>query len=126
MADQCLPALCIFLQSNDGIRNPDVTGLLTCFFYFQAEDGIRDADVTGVLTCALPISAPASASLLFSARPDLEKQTLAPMKAVDIKARDGLVLPCYLTLPVGVPVRGLPMVLLVHGEIGRASCRARV
>ena len=55
------------------------------------------------------------ATFLFSARPDLEKETLAPMKAVDIKARDGLVLPCYLTLPAGVPGRGLPMVLLVHG-----------
>src|SRR5207249_7603541 len=25
------------------------------FFFFQAEDGIRDRNVTGVLTCALPI-----------------------------------------------------------------------
>src|SRR5207249_6628654 len=25
-------------------------------FFFQAEDGIRDRNVTGVLTCALPIS----------------------------------------------------------------------
>src|SRR5437667_3697488 len=26
------------------------------FFFFQSEDGIRDRDVTGVQTCALPIS----------------------------------------------------------------------
>src|SRR5699024_12168570 len=26
-----------------------------CAFFFQAEDGIRDRNVTGVLTCALPI-----------------------------------------------------------------------
>src|SRR5207249_6867600 len=30
--------------------------ILFIFFFFQAEDGIRDRNVTGVLTCALPIS----------------------------------------------------------------------
>jgi dipeptidyl aminopeptidase/acylaminoacyl peptidase len=52
---------------------------------------------------------------LFEAQPALDKYTLAPMKAVTIKARDGLDLVCYLTLPVGLPAKGLPMVLLVHG-----------
>ena len=37
------------------------------------------------------------------------------MAAVRFPARDGLELPGYLTLPVGVPPRNLPMVLLVHG-----------
>ena len=55
------------------------------------------------------------ATFLFSARPALEKFTLAPMKPVEIKSRDGLMLPSYLTVPVGVPAKGLPMVLYVHG-----------
>jgi dipeptidyl aminopeptidase/acylaminoacyl peptidase len=37
------------------------------------------------------------------------------MKFVEIQARDGLILPAYLTLPVGVESRNLPMVLNVHG-----------
>jgi dipeptidyl aminopeptidase/acylaminoacyl peptidase len=37
------------------------------------------------------------------------------MKRVAIKSRDGLTLHSYLTLPIGVEPRGLPMVLMVHG-----------
>src|SRR5919108_3991400 len=40
---------------------------------------------------------------------------LAEMKPVVIKSRDGLDLNSYLTLPVGVASKHLPMVLLVHG-----------
>ncbi|MGE3308431.1 MAG: prolyl oligopeptidase family serine peptidase [Limisphaerales bacterium] len=53
--------------------------------------------------------------LLFSVKPKLDEYTLAPMKPVTITARDGLTLRGYLTLPVGVPARNLPMVLNVHG-----------
>ncbi|MEU6844404.1 S9 family peptidase [Streptomyces sp. NPDC046716] len=53
--------------------------------------------------------------LLFRPYPHLAPDTLAPMRSVTLTSRDGLTLPSYLTLPVGVePVR-LPMVLLVHG-----------
>ena len=52
---------------------------------------------------------------LFAGRPELSKYTLAPMKPVVIKSRDGLDLVCYLTLPVGVEPKNLPMVLQVHG-----------
>ncbi len=52
---------------------------------------------------------------LFSVRPELEKYTFAPMEFVEIKTSDGLTLPCYLTLPVGVDPKNLPMVLDVHG-----------
>ncbi|MCA9242951.1 MAG: S9 family peptidase [Phycisphaerales bacterium] len=59
---------------------------------------------------------------LFSARPDLQAYTLAPMRPASIKARDGLRLVSYLTLPVGSdtdddgkPESSLPTVLLVHG-----------
>ncbi len=52
---------------------------------------------------------------LFAAQPALERYTLAPMKPVTVKSRDGLELVCYLTLPVGVEAKGLPLVLDVHG-----------
>ncbi len=47
--------------------------------------------------------------------PWLDADRLAEMKPVEIPARDGLVLPGYLTLPPGVPAKDLPAVLLVHG-----------
>jgi dipeptidyl aminopeptidase/acylaminoacyl peptidase len=59
---------------------------------------------------------------LFVARPELEGAPLQPMKPVEIKARDGLTLVSYLTLPPGADANGdgkadkpVPMVLLVHG-----------
>ncbi len=55
------------------------------------------------------------AELLFSTRPKIEGLPLAAMKPVAITARDGLVLPSYLTLPPGKTPKNLPMVLLVHG-----------
>ena len=54
-------------------------------------------------------------TLLFTAQPKLEGLALAEMKPVVVKARDGLNLNSYLTLPVGVPPKNLPMVLFVHG-----------
>jgi dipeptidyl aminopeptidase/acylaminoacyl peptidase len=61
-------------------------------------------------------------STLFVTRPDLEGKPLAPMYGVEIKARDGLTLVAFLTLPVGASSKGdgrpdkpLPMVLNVHG-----------
>lgn len=50
---------------------------------------------------------------LFSSRPELESQPLVPMSALEITARDGLVLPAYLSHPRGS--KPFPMVLLVHG-----------
>jgi dipeptidyl aminopeptidase/acylaminoacyl peptidase len=59
---------------------------------------------------------------MFSTRPNLEGAPLTRMHAVEISARDGLVLPSYLTLPRdadpdgdGKPAQPLPMVLYVHG-----------
>jgi dipeptidyl aminopeptidase/acylaminoacyl peptidase len=56
---------------------------------------------------------------LFSARPELERYTLAPMHGHIVRARDGLHLVSYLTLPAretgSRPARPLPMVLSVHG-----------
>ena len=52
---------------------------------------------------------------LFTSQPKLENLALAEMKPVAIKSRDGMTLNSYLTLPVGLPPKNLPMVLFVHG-----------
>ena len=55
---------------------------------------------------------------LFATRPELAPYRLAPMRGEVIRARDGLELVSYLTLPAGEkpqPKEPLPMVLLVHG-----------
>lgn len=62
-------------------------------------------------------------SFLFSARPGLERYELATSWPVSIRARDGLNLVSYLTLPVGHGLNGeerleadpLALVLVVHG-----------
>lgn len=58
----------------------------------------------------------------YVSRPELEGAALQPMHPVEIASRDGLTLPCYLTLPPGSDSEGkgkpdapVPMVLLVHG-----------
>jgi dipeptidyl aminopeptidase/acylaminoacyl peptidase len=56
-----------------------------------------------------------TATFLFTNRPKLEQYTLAPMKPISFKARDGLTVHGYLTLPVGAKPKNLPMVLNVHG-----------
>jgi dipeptidyl aminopeptidase/acylaminoacyl peptidase len=63
-----------------------------------------------------------NATKLFTSSSKLEGLELAPMQAFEIKSRDGLTLPSYLTLPTwtdsdrdGRPEKPLPTVLLVHG-----------
>lgn len=53
--------------------------------------------------------------LLFRPFPQLNPEHMAPMKAVHVNARDGLPLTAFLTLPVGVEPKNLPLVLKVHG-----------
>lgn len=50
-----------------------------------------------------------------SANPALANVQLAPMKPVKIKGLDGVMLPGYLTLPVGSNGEKLPMVVYPHG-----------
>ncbi len=59
---------------------------------------------------------------LYVSRPELEGAPLQPLHPLEIRARDGLTLPSYLTLPPGSdtdgdgrPDKPLPMVLFVHG-----------
>jgi dipeptidyl aminopeptidase/acylaminoacyl peptidase len=47
--------------------------------------------------------------------PHLNPEQLAPILPVTIPSRDGLDLPSYLTLPIGVEPKNLPLVLVVHG-----------
>lgn len=54
-------------------------------------------------------------TFLFVHQPKLEGLQLAPMSPVEIRARDGMILHAYWTLPAGVPAKDLPMVLMVHG-----------
>ncbi|SRX81005.1 hypothetical protein [Nocardia brasiliensis ATCC 700358] [Mycolicibacterium parafortuitum] len=53
--------------------------------------------------------------LLYRPLPHIDPEHLAPMHPVTITARDGLALQSYLTLPLGVEPKGLPLVLVVHG-----------
>jgi dipeptidyl aminopeptidase/acylaminoacyl peptidase len=55
------------------------------------------------------------ATLLFRAQPRLDAATLAPKKPVTFRARDGMKIHGYLTLPVGVEPKNLALVENVHG-----------
>lgn len=55
------------------------------------------------------------AQLLYEDQPDLARYQLSKMKPVTFTARDGFKLVAYLTLPVGVPPKNLPLVLFPHG-----------
>ncbi|HET6274742.1 MAG TPA: S9 family peptidase [Candidatus Cybelea sp.] len=54
-------------------------------------------------------------TFLFVSRPALLKYQLASMQPISYKAADGLTIHGYLTLPVGIEPKNLPMVLFVHG-----------
>ncbi|MDZ7721516.1 MAG: prolyl oligopeptidase family serine peptidase [candidate division KSB1 bacterium] len=53
--------------------------------------------------------------LLYHSRPELKSDHLAHMKALRYKARDGMEIPAYLTLPRGVEPEKLATVMLIHG-----------
>ncbi|MFC5140475.1 S9 family peptidase [Actinomycetospora rhizophila] len=53
--------------------------------------------------------------LLFRMFSHLDPDELAPVTPVRFGARDGLPLHGFLTLPLGRPLEGLPLVLVVHG-----------
>lgn len=52
--------------------------------------------------------------LLSASMPDVKRESLLPMKATRIEARDGVVLNAFLTLPEG-KTGDLPLILNVHG-----------
>jgi dipeptidyl aminopeptidase/acylaminoacyl peptidase len=53
--------------------------------------------------------------LLFDENPNLAKFKLAQKQPVVIKARDGLEMVSYLTIPAAAEAKKLPLVLLIHG-----------
>jgi len=55
------------------------------------------------------------AEFLFHNRPELAECPLVKRRPVTFPARDGLTLHAYLTLPMGVEPKGLPLVVNVHG-----------
>ncbi len=98
-ANQNLQEHCIMLWSvacASAVRLPSLNTVPTLFFH-------RDTK---------------KAEFLFVTQPALTKYKLSSMRCEVIKARDGLELPAYLSLPVSADVKlsgGLPMVLNVHG-----------
>lgn len=54
-------------------------------------------------------------ALIGKALPNIDPDRMAETEQVRYKARDGLEIPAYLTLPQGVPAKNLPLVVLVHG-----------
>src|SRR5437762_9512809 len=55
--------------------------------------------------------------LTFQYRPfdKLPREALAPKKPISYPSSDGLIIPAYLTLPVGVAPKNLPLVVYPHG-----------
>ncbi len=53
--------------------------------------------------------------LLYRVRPELQSAALAPMRPIRYKARDGVEIPAYLTVPKGVEPRNLPTIVYPHG-----------
>ncbi|MEB0030612.1 prolyl oligopeptidase family serine peptidase [Undibacterium sp. RTI2.1] len=53
--------------------------------------------------------------LIGGKHPDIESKKMAAQDMVRYKAKDGLEIPAYLTLPQGKANKNLPMVVLVHG-----------
>jgi dipeptidyl aminopeptidase/acylaminoacyl peptidase len=53
--------------------------------------------------------------LLYRSRPSLPSEHLASMEPVRYRARDGLEIPAYLTLPKGLAEQGLPVIIVPHG-----------
>ena len=54
-------------------------------------------------------------SLEYISREDLPREHMVAMQPVRYKSSDGLEIPAYLSLPKGVPAKGLPLVVVPHG-----------
>jgi len=54
-------------------------------------------------------------TLQYRVREKLNRDYLAPMKAVRYKSSDGLEIPAYLTLPKGAAAKNLPLIVFPHG-----------
>lgn len=52
---------------------------------------------------------------LADVRPALKGKALSPVKAIQYKARDGAIIPAYVTIPAGSSGKNIPAVVLPHG-----------
>ena len=55
------------------------------------------------------------AESLFVTVPEWLSQPFVHVQPITVRARDGLEVPCYLTVPAGVPARKLPLIVSPHG-----------
>jgi dipeptidyl aminopeptidase/acylaminoacyl peptidase len=98
-----------------------LAGLQAGVFLVSSEDTSGNKWAVWYFTDKGPISfylydrAAHKAELLFQDHPQLARYTLAEMRPITIPARDGFKLVSYLTLPPGKEMKGLPLVLSVHG-----------
>ena len=53
--------------------------------------------------------------LQYKVREKVDRAALSPMTVVRYASSDGLEVPAYLTLPKGLPAKGLPVIVLPHG-----------
>ena len=51
----------------------------------------------------------------YVSRERLPREHMAPMTPISYPSSDGLMIPAYLTVPKGVPAKGLPLVVFPHG-----------
>ena len=63
-----------------------------------------------------------SISKLADLSPWLEEKNMAPMSAIEFRTRDNLLIHGYLTLPVGVDSKDLPLVIIPHGGPSARDC----
>ena len=54
-------------------------------------------------------------ALQYRIREKLVRENLAKMEAVSYPSSDGLEIPAFLTLPKGLPAKGLPVIIFPHG-----------
>src|SRR5256714_298870 len=54
-------------------------------------------------------------TLQYKIRENLNRDDLAPMKAIKYNSSDGLEIPAYLTLPKGAEAKNLPLIVFPHG-----------
>ncbi|MCX8057422.1 MAG: S9 family peptidase [Ignavibacteria bacterium] len=55
------------------------------------------------------------AQFVYKSRPNLPSEWLSEMKPIKYKARDGMTIYGYLTIPKGLEPKNLPVVMLIHG-----------
>jgi len=72
----------------------------------------RDADPRSFFTYCRQTR---KADFIFHDQPELAEYELAPLEPIRFTSRDGLTIEGYITFPVGVERKALPMVLAVHG-----------